>query len=402
MYFSIRLYKNSGESTLSCIPLRNHHFAIRTRLLAVKPHQKTNFLRLLQILAATALFIFAINFAGYSFKVAGGEITKTILSVTYNPFISLFIGLLATAIIHSSSTTTSIIVAAVAAGTIEFTSAVPMIMGANIGTTITSTLVSIGYLNKRQEFRRAIAAGTQHDIFNILVTLILFPLELYYGALSSLSYWITDFIVPFENSDSATSFSYGLWGSNSIFRWFFSATDNTVIPLITAFIVLIVAVKLFSNLLYNTLYGSFKDKLQRLIFSSPLRAFLWGMGLTATVQSSSVTTPLVVPLVATRKVSLKSSFPYILGANIGTTFTALFAALFHSSEAISIAIVHVLFNLIGVLLFFPVNVLRQIPIKLASLLGFATIRNRFFGFIYILITFFLLPFLLIYFTQENQ
>ena len=366
----------------------------------IKQNQKTKYLRALQILAAVALFIFALNFAGFAFKVAGDEITRSILSATYNPFISLFIGLLATAIIHSSSTTTSLIVAAVAAGTIEITTAVPMIMGANIGTTITSTLVSIGYINKRKEFRRAVAAGTQHDIFNILVTLILFPLELYYGFLSSLSQLVTNYIIPLNTTNSTESFNYGLWGNNSIFRWFFSATDNTVIPLVTAFVVLIVAVKLFSNLLYNTLYGGLKDKLQQLIFSSPLRAFLWGMGLTATVQSSSVTTPLVVPLVATRKVSLESSFPYVLGANIGTTFTALFAALFHSNAALSIAIVHVLFNLIGVLLFFPIQFLRQIPTKLASFLGSATLKNRLIGFLYILVTFFLLPFLLIYLNQQ--
>lgn len=370
-------------------------------LTVIKQNQKVRYLKLLQIFAATAFFLFALNFAGYAFKVAGGEITKSILSVTYNPFISLFIGLLTTAIIHSSSTTTSLIVAAVAAGTLDFSSAIPMVMGANIGTTITSTLVSIGYLNKRKEFRKAIAAGTQHDIFNILVTIILFPLELYYNFLSYLSQKVTNYISPIDTLHSSTSFTYGLWGNSSIFKWFFSATDDTLVPLITAFVVLIVAIKLFSHLLYDTIFGNLKDKLQRLVFSSPIKAFAWGMGLTATVQSSSVTTPLVVPLVATRKVSLKGSFPFILGANLGTTITAMLAAVSHSNAAISIAIAHVLFNLIGVLIFFPFKFLRKIPTKLASLLGRFTIKNRLIGFIYVLLTFFLIPFLLIYFNQPN-
>lgn len=367
-----------------------------------KEPRRFNYIKILQIFAAVLFFIFALNFAGYSFKVAGGEITKSILSVTYNPFVSLFIGLLITAIIHSSSTTTSLIVAAVAAGTINFSHAIPMVMGANIGTTITSTLVSIGFLNKRKEFRKAIAAATQHDIFNILVTLILFPLEIYYGFLSKLSERITYFIAPIETTNSPSSFTYGIWGNTSIFRWFFSATDNTLIPLIAAFVILIIAIKVFSNLLYNTLYGNFKDKLQQLVFSSPLRAFAWGVGLTATVQSSSVTTPLVVPLVATGKVSLKSSFPYILGANIGTTITAILAAISHSNAAINIAVTHLLFNLIGVLLFFPFQFMRKIPIRLATILGRLTIKNRLIGFVYILLTFFLIPFLLIYFNQPDN
>lgn len=374
-------------------------------LTAKKETRKFKYLKFLQIIAATAFFLLALNFAGYAFKIAGGEITASILSVTYNPFVSLFIGLLITAIIHSSSTTTSLIVAAVAAGTIDFSNAIPMVMGANIGTTITSTMVSVGFINKRKEFRKAIAAGTQHDIFNILVTLILFPLELYYGFLSGLCKWITFYLSPVDTTvetvSSTGGFSYNLWENSGIFRWFFSATDNTFIPLIAAFVVLIIAIKVFSKLLYNTLYGNLKDRLQQLVFSSPLKAFAWGLGLTATVQSSSVTTPLVVPLVATGKVSLKSSFPYILGANIGTTITAILAAVSHSNAAISIALAHLLFNLMGVLIFFPFKFMRQIPTRLASLLGRLTIKNRIIGFIYILLTFFLIPFLLIYFSQPK-
>lgn len=356
--------------------------------------------RILGILAATALFLFALNFAGHAFKVAGGDIARSILSVTYNPFISLFIGLLITALIQSSSTSTSMIVAAVATGSLDYANAVPMIMGANIGTTLTSTMVSIGYITRRKEFRKAIAAGTQHDIFNILITIILFPLELYYGFLSALASWITGYIAPFNNVDNTGSFTYGFWGESSIFRWFFSTTDNTIIPLIVSFIILIIAIKILSRLLYNTLIGNLKNDLQRLIFSSPLRSFLWGTALTATVQSSSVTTPLAVPLVATGKISLKQSFPYIMGANLGTTITALIAALYHSNAAINIAMVHVLFNLVGVLIFFPFTTLRQIPLRLASRLGILTLRHRLAGFAYILLTFFLIPFVLIYFNKD--
>lgn len=362
--------------------------------------RKYNISRILSILAATVLFLFALNFTGHAFKVAGGDIARSILSVTYNPFISLFIGLLITALIQSSSTSTSMIVAAVATGSLDYDNAVPMIMGANIGTTLTSTMVSIGYITRRKEFRKAIAAGTQHDFFNILITIILFPLELYYGFLSGLASWITSHIAPFNNVKDTGSFTYGFWGESPVFNWFFSTTDNTIIPLIVSFIILIIAIKILSRLLYNTLIGNLKNNLQRLIFSSPLRSFLWGTALTATVQSSSVTTPLAVPLVATGKISLKQSFPYIMGANLGTTITALIAALYHSNAAINIALVHVLFNLVGVIIFFPFTTLRQIPLRLASRLGILTLRHRLAGFAYILLTFFLIPFVLIYFNKD--
>ena len=105
------------------------------------------------------------------------DVTETILLATSNPFTGLFIGLLITALIQSSSTTTSLVVALVASGSISIESAVPLIMGANIGTTITSTIVSLGFINRKKEFRRAVAAGTYHDFFNILTALLLFPLQ---------------------------------------------------------------------------------------------------------------------------------------------------------------------------------------------------------------------------------
>jgi len=86
------------------------------------------------------------------------------------------------------------IVAIVASGSIEFSDAIPMIMGANIGTTLTSTLVSLSFITKRDEFRKAIGAGVVHDFFNILVVAILFPLEYYYGVLTNLSSSASNFI----------------------------------------------------------------------------------------------------------------------------------------------------------------------------------------------------------------
>ena len=352
-------------------------------------------------MAATALFLFALNLMGQAFVSFGNETVRALFSVTYNPFISLFIGLLITAIIQSSSTTTSMIVAAVAAGSLGLDNAVPMIMGANIGTTLTSTIVSLGFITKRKEFRKAIAAGTLHDLFNILTTLILLPLELYYGFLSGLAQWITPSIIPFH-STPYQDFTYGFWNNLSLSKWLISTINNPFLVLFLSFILLFASIKILSRLFYQLLIGNMRNNFQRVVFATPLKSFAWGTTLTALVQSSSVTTPLVVPLVATGKLTLRQSFPYIMGANIGTTFTALLAALFHSNAAISIAIVHVLFNLIAVLLFFPLDFMRNIPIRLARKLGKLTIANRLVGFLYILLTFFLLPFALIYFNRNAE
>jgi solute carrier family 34 (sodium-dependent phosphate cotransporter) len=356
--------------------------------------------KVIMIFLATAFFLFAISLMGHAFKMLAAGTARQILEITSNPFISLFIGLLITAIIQSSSSTTSMVVAAVAAGSLSMTNAVPMIMGANIGTTLTSTLVALGFIAKKKEFKKAVAAGTIHDFFNIMVTLILLPLELYFGVLSGVARSIGELMVPISAVESGDSFTYGFWHDLAPVQWIVDSIRNIWIVLILAFVLLFVSIKVLAGSIYELFIGSFRADFEKILFATPLKAFGWGTLITATVQSSSVTTPLVVPLVATGKISLRKSFPYILGANLGTTFTALLAALFHSNAAISIAIVHVLFNLFGVLLFFPFKMIRKLPIRLARRMGRLTSRNRLIGFVYILITFFLLPFALIYFAEQ--
>jgi solute carrier family 34 (sodium-dependent phosphate cotransporter) len=133
------------------------------------------------------LFLISVDMLSNSFKYLGKDIANSLIYATSNPFIGLFVGIIVTAIIQSSSTSTTMIVAFVASNVITLTDAVPMMIGANIGTTITSTLVSIGFISKRKEFRRAVSAGVIHDFFNIFMVLILFPLEYYYGFLSNVA-----------------------------------------------------------------------------------------------------------------------------------------------------------------------------------------------------------------------
>jgi sodium-dependent phosphate cotransporter len=134
-----------------------------------------------------------------------------------------------------------------------------------------------------------------------------------------------------------------------------------------------------------------------------MKSFSWGLLTTAAIRSSTITTSVVVPIVAKKVVKLSQAAPFIMGANIGTTITAFIAALLNSntSSTLSIAIVHFLFNFIGVLMFFPVPVLRKLPVGLANSMGKLTLKYRLAGFVYLLTTFFFLPFSLIFLNQDS-
>jgi sodium-dependent phosphate cotransporter len=148
---------------------------------------RMNVLRYFQVFLALLLFIFAIDLLTVAIGRINSGVALEILQATKNPFVSLFIGLLVTALIQSSSTVTASLVAIVASGNLTLEQAVPIVLGANIGTTLTSTLVSFSYITDKKAFRRALSAGISHDIFNILSVFLLFPLELYFGFLSGIA-----------------------------------------------------------------------------------------------------------------------------------------------------------------------------------------------------------------------
>ena len=352
------------------------------------------------ILAALFIFLFALDLMISSLQNLGKTAAETIILATSNPFTGLFIGLLITAIIQSSSATTSMVVALVASGAITLEGAVPIIMGANVGTTITSTIVSLGFITRKNEFKRAVAAGTYHDFFNILTVIILFPLEYYFGFLSGLSGTIASHL--FHQPIGATKDNFSLLGSgfNPVIDFLVNNISNGFLLALLSFALLFGSILFFRKVLTNLLGLGSQDRFQQFFFQHPLKSFGWGLITTAAIRSSSVTTSLVVPLVAKKVVKLKKAVPFILGANIGTTLTAFIASMFNSNTAISIAIAHFLFNFIGVLIFFPIPFVKEIPIKLATGLGRLTLKYRLAGFLYVILMFFFIPFSLIYFNKD--
>lgn len=353
------------------------------------------------ILAALLIFLFTLDLMIASLQHLGKDAADIILLATSNPFTGLFIGLLVTALMQSSSATTAMTVALVASGSITLPGAVPIIMGANVGTTITSTIVSLGFITKKKEFRRAVTIGTYHDFFNILTVILLFPLEYYGGFLSGFSQYLATLLFNEPLSRIQNNFSLLGPGFSPIIDFIVSFIDNGFILSILSIGLLFGSILFFRKVLSQTLGFGSQSQFQQFFFKNGLKSFAWGLLTTAAIRSSTVTTSLVVPLVAKKVVRLKSAQPFILGANIGTTITAFIAALFNSNAAISIAIAHFLFNAIGVLIFSLIPLVNELPIKMADKLGRLTLKYRLVGFLYLLLTFFFIPFSLIYFNKDS-
>jgi sodium-dependent phosphate cotransporter len=355
--------------------------------------------RIIFLVFIIVIFFFSIDLMIHSLASIGKSTVNNLVGAAEVPFVALFIGLLSTGLIQSSSTITSMTVSIVASGAISFSSGVYIIMGANIGTTLTSDIVALGYFANRSEFRKAVSAATVHDFFNIFTTIIIFPLEYYYHFLSNLAIYATESLGFQSGGTNVNLGELNVFFLNPLSETIVDLVGNKLIILLVSVILLFFSIKLFSSFSYKWLIGESKDKIKQYIFSNPLKSFTWGLLFTGAVQSSSITTSMVVPLVATRKVSLASVFPFIMGANIGTTITALLAGLLKSEVAISLAMAHVLFNFIGVLIFLPFSSLRAVPEFFARNLGYYASNNRIVGFFYILVTFFIIPFFLIYLSK---
>ncbi|MBE77359.1 MAG: hypothetical protein CMG41_06455 [Candidatus Marinimicrobia bacterium] len=351
----------------------------------------------------SALYLFLVGIAGMSsaIKRMGAEFAETVLTTTSDPFIALFIGIFSTVLFQSSSTTTSLIVGMVSSGSLTIASSIPMIMGANIGTTVTNTIVSIGHINKRTEFKRAFAASTVHDFFNILSVIIIFPIEIIFHPLQKASEWfalqlfgrIENIEVLQANSPIKVAVKAG---AKFIQKFTF---DNDIIYLILSvfitFLMLYSIVKLLKSLVLKKIEGFF----DQYIFKTPVIAMIFGVLITIMVQSSSITTSLVVPLAGAGVLTLRQIFPFTLGANIGTTVTALLAAITGTVSALVAAFSHLLFNILGILIVYCMPFLRNIPLTLAENISEVAVSKKYIPLVYLFIIFVLIPLCIIYFGR---
>ncbi|MDN3555509.1 Na/Pi symporter [Halomonas maura] len=380
---------------------------------ASTPGTRPDWLKWLAIAGLVYLLLVAVTMIGSGFKAAAGDQARTLFDFASNPFAGLVIGTLATALIQSSSTVTSIIVGLVAGG-MPVAIAVPMVMGANIGTSITNTLVSLGHVKDKEEFRRAFSAATVHDFFNLLSVVIFLPLEIMFGFLEKIGGWMAGLFVDADSmSMGGLNFVKPLTKpvANAFADTFAAIQSGLGLPewtsgalLILAGIGLIfLAVTYIGRLMKTLMVGKAREILHGTIGRGPLSGIFSGTLITVLVQSSSTTTSLMVPLAGSGVFRVKDIYPFTLGANIGTCITALLAATAVSGEAgyvaLQIAFVHLVYNVLGVVLIYGVPFLRRIPLVLCEGLATLSAERKVYGLSYILAVFFVVPGGLIVFTH---
>jgi len=319
------------------------------------------------------LFFVSIELMGTAFEMFGGRgLADQLLSLASNPVSGLLIGFLATSLVQSSSTTTTLVVIMVGAGTIDIGLAVPIVMGANIGTTTTNTIVSLGHVTRPAEFERAFAASTVHDFFNVLAAFTLLPVEVYFHPIERTAVRLQGM---FAGAAGGVGWDSPLKALRDPPADFIAGmVTNPFVLLILALALLLLALRGLLVLMRGAVLERLSGLFDRVLFRNDAASFALGVAATATVQSSSATTSLIVPLAGTGVLSLRQIFPYTIGANIGTTITAILASLGTGSEAAMIvALAHLTFNVFAVLIFYP---LKALPIWLATGWGAFAARSK--------------------------
>ncbi|NIA25721.1 MAG: sodium dependent phosphate transporter [Gammaproteobacteria bacterium] len=332
------------------------------------------------------VFLVGVKALESGIKAFGADFTDRLFQEVSHPIAGLFVGVLATVLVQSSSVTTSTIVGLVGSGMLTVPLAVPMVMGANIGTTVTNTLASLGFLRRSQEFRRAFAGATMHDFFNLLAVVVFLPLELTTHFLSRSATVLAGLLgasttLQFEKPDSpiktAVKAPVKLIDAALQSSGMHQAVLGTLL-LIIGIALIFVALAFITRTMKQLMAGRIERSMNAVLGrGGGMPAIMVGLVMTVAVQSSSITTSLLVPMIAAGVLTLENGFPVTLGANVGTTATALLAALAADRpEGLVIALTHTLFNIGGILVFYPIPAIRRIPLWLArKLAALAEIRK---------------------------
>jgi solute carrier family 34 (sodium-dependent phosphate cotransporter) len=356
-------------------------------------------LRALLVVFLLYVFLVGIVFLEAGIAAAGEGFREGLLRSVSHPISGLCAGLLVTVLVQSSSVSTATIVGMVGAGTLPLALAVPMIMGANIGTTVTNTLASLGSIRRIQEFRRAFAAATVHDFFNLFAVAILLPLELATGFLQDVAEWLTELLRGADFDPTAPGRSPIRMAVRLPLGWMQSVIEPTPVTAAVFFgiglVLIFFALAFITRNMRRLVAGGVERAMNRLIGRGGGAAgIVLGIALTVAVQSSTITTSILVPLVAAGILTLQSAYPITVGANVGTTITALLASLaVLRPEGLTIALVHTLFNLSAVAIIFPIPAIRMIPVRLAEWIAEQAVRRRVIVLIYGAGLFLILPLL---------
>ncbi len=356
-------------------------------------------LRAALVVALLYLFLGGVKLLEGGIEGLGSEFTHRLFENVTHPVAGLFVGILATVLVQSSSVTTSTIVGLVAAGVVDVETAVPMIMGANIGTTVTNTLVALAHLRRSEEFRRAFTAATMHDFFNLIAVAVLLPLEVATRFLSTAARSVAEFIAGGDQLGG--SFKSPIKGA---VKWLAGrvedvlglATDHERALAVLAIVVGVGFIFLTLAFVTKNMRVLVAARIERSLNTALGRSGLIGMAVgvvvTVAVQSSSITTSILIPLVASGILVVRNAYPITLGANIGTTVTALLAALGAGAiDGLTIAVTHTLFNVAGILLLYPWRRIRYVPVQIAERLALVAMNRRALAVVYVATVFVIIP-----------
>merc|ERR1719313_2602987 len=449
------------------------------RVLGDKPAPVRYFCNFLAITSLLYLFLIGLDLMGNAFKAMSGKGVGSMLGSIDNPIAGVAIGIIVTVLLQSSSTSTSVVVTMVGADIITVTNAIPIIMGANIGTSVTAAIVSHGHIGNLEEFHRGFAGANVHSAFNLLTVVILLPLELITAAMSggngmlgAIAESLGDGLVgasadtfkspvkilvgPLTKEfikidkgliktlakgclscnathvepmfckaekklDNGDKLKFCLSGEDwtqkyeedgrvikSGFAKDLGDMGGAVLILVISLIFLCIALYYIVKLLHYLVLSSgraeadgdgtetkFVRITRKILRFNGFVSILFGMVMTIAVQSSSIVTSTLTPVVALGIISVEDMLPLTLGANIGTTCTAFLAAIVtEKKNAIMISVCHLFFNIFGILIWFPVPLMRRVPLWISARLGERSLWYKWFGTYYILLVFVVVPLLL--------
>ncbi len=352
--------------------------------------------RALLVVSLLYLFLVGVKLLEGGIKGLGSDFTDALFANVTNPVAGLFVGVLATVLVQSSSVTTSTIVGLVATGGLTVEAAVPMIMGANIGTTVTTTIVALAHLRQSEEFRRAFTAATMHDFFNVITVAVLLPIELATGFLSTSAKHIAEFISGSSggtfNSPIKGTVQWGAGRLEKVLELFSSGDTLAVLGIVLGIGFVFLTLALITKNMRVLVAARIERSLNAALARSGLIGIFVGMIVTIAVQSSSITTSILIPLVASGILLVRNAYPITLGANIGTTITALLAALATGAlDGLTIAVTHTLFNILGIILIYSIPKVRDIPVELAGRLAGVAMTRKWLALVFTFGTFVVVP-----------
>ena len=368
------------------------------------------------------LFISSLEGVKSGFKLIFTEWQKGILGmITADtaPLTGLAIGILSTALVQSSSAVvaaTMVSMSGMVVGGLPMDAAmrfgVPMVLGANIGTTITNTIVVFGVKRgmTTKEFGDTIPGVIVDDVYEALTISIFFIVEITTGLISNtvlvLGNYLTESLKPEEVFAAFDKTIIDIIIKEPIVKpltnlvtGLFGVRVGGVLLFVIWFAVIVFSMGLITKGLENLIQTDWEDKVKS-AFSSPAKGFFTGFSITWVVGSSSIGTSLIVPFLATKVVDLKKAYPYLCGCNMATTvdLSQIYGYVAGGIVGIMLGSAHIMLNIMALILWL-VSPLRFVPIRVAEEIGRRIQENENASLslaIWVIVIFFVVPIAIIY------